>query len=154
MGIRRGALAQRFPPIRFIHIADCYGDHSLRAQRVKSATNSIKIRGQKRREVPFNADFLRWIHSTIDVNAAQSFHIAPIWAGLLAASSFASAFRSYSASLNPQDVKFPEEPSGVALSISKRTSKTDQDKRGGVTLSLRANPSIICPVRALYALQK
>ena len=154
LGIQHSTLTKRFYAIRFARIAEGFDDILLRAHRAKSVSKSIKLRGETCKKVPFNTDLLRWIHSALQVAElqGQSLHISSIWAGLLVAFFFCLRV-SELLNLTPRDVRFIDEPGGMALSIIIRPSKTDQEKRGA-TRSLRMNPSVLCPATALFHLRK
>ena len=133
LGIQHITLAKRFFAIRFAHISDGYEDLSLRARRVKTVIKAIKLRGKTCKKVPFNTDLLRWIHTKMEVSKNQSTspHIASIWAEILVASFFCLRI-SELLSLIPRDIKFIDDPEGLALSILVRSSKTDQGEKGAL----------------------
>ena len=84
LGIRRSTLAKRFFAIRFIHIAEGYGDLSLRAFRLKSITKAIKMRGETCTKVPFITDLLHWLHRELRADALDvDGKTLQLWAGLL-----------------------------------------------------------------------
>ena len=144
LGIQHSALDRRFFAIRFAHIADGYGDLSVRAHRVETAIKAIEIRDKTRKKVPLNTYLLLCLLNKeleVDTSWTQSAAIIQSRGGLLGAIFFCLR-TSELLQLSPDDVKSKDEPAGSLLFILTPPSKTDQEKPGAAR-TLRATSSIL-----------
>ena len=129
-GLQASTLAKRFYAIRFIHVAEGYEDLSLRAHRAKALLKAVKLRGDRCKKVPFNADLLRWVRTELDISGsgAKSLNTVRLWAVMLLAFFFCLRISELLA-LTWADVRLIPDPEGMVLSIIIRSSKTDQEKQ-------------------------
>ena len=106
-GLQHSILAKRFYAIRFLHVAEGFGDLALRGQRIKFIIKGVRKRSKTCKKAPFNTDLLKWIHTELSVNkqAKKDRDITQLWAGLLTAF-FLCLCISELLALQYRDVKF------------------------------------------------